>query len=40
ASSDILKLGNPGPVSDLLERSGYILSYNRRDRLAHWVGEH
>ncbi|KAI7862697.1 hypothetical protein BDF14DRAFT_1735585 [Spinellus fusiger] len=29
-----------GPVHDLLERDSYISSYNRRDRIPDWVGEH
>ncbi|RCI03984.1 nuclease [Rhizopus stolonifer] len=37
---DILKFGNPGPVNDLLERTEYTISYNRRDRIAYWAGEH
>ncbi|KAI8974449.1 nuclease [Pilobolus umbonatus] len=36
----ILQFGNPGPVHDLLERESYTLSYNRKDRIPHWVGEH
>ncbi|KAI9320015.1 hypothetical protein BX666DRAFT_1853105 [Dichotomocladium elegans] len=40
ASSPILQFGNPGPVHDLLERKEYVLSYDRRNRVADWVGEH
>ncbi|KAI8143951.1 hypothetical protein BJV82DRAFT_609999 [Fennellomyces sp. T-0311] len=36
----VLKFGNPGPVHDLLERQQYVASYDRRNRIAHWVGEH
>ncbi|KAI9276403.1 hypothetical protein BY458DRAFT_505773 [Sporodiniella umbellata] len=36
----ILKFGNPGPVHDLFERTAYTASYNRRDRIPYWVGEH
>ncbi|KAI7855256.1 hypothetical protein BDC45DRAFT_439405 [Circinella umbellata] len=39
-NSGILKLGNPGPVVDLLQRQRYVSSYDRRNRLPHWVGEH
>lgn len=35
-----LKFGNPGPIHDLFERNAYAVSYNRRDRIPHWVGEH
>ncbi|KAI9278980.1 hypothetical protein BDA99DRAFT_493674 [Phascolomyces articulosus] len=38
--SGILKFGNPGPVADLLERQKYVTSYDRRNRIPHWVGEH
>ncbi|KAI9496496.1 hypothetical protein BDB00DRAFT_809093 [Zychaea mexicana] len=40
ADTGILKLGNPGPVVDLLQREEYVASYDRRNRLPHWVGEH
>ncbi|KAG0171410.1 nuclease [Apophysomyces sp. BC1034] len=36
----ILQFGNPGPVSDLLKRDAYVTSFNRRDRVPNWVGEH
>ncbi|KAG2224202.1 hypothetical protein INT45_001320, partial [Circinella minor] len=39
-NSGILKLGNPGPVVDLLQRQRYVSSYDRRNRVPHWVGEH
>ena len=29
-----------GPVVDLLERQRYVSSYDRRNRVPHWVGEH
>lgn len=35
-----LLINEPGPVNDLLERTEYVASYNRRDRLPYWVGEH
>ncbi|KAF7722713.1 nuclease [Apophysomyces ossiformis] len=38
--SSILQFGNPGPISDLLKRDEYVASYNRRDRVPNWVGEH
>ncbi|KAG2203296.1 hypothetical protein INT47_000216 [Mucor saturninus] len=39
-TNPILKFGNPGPVADLLERTAYTASFNRKDRIPHWVGEH
>ncbi|KAI8967552.1 hypothetical protein BDF20DRAFT_917491 [Mycotypha africana] len=39
-ANSILKFGNPGPVNDLFERTAYTVSYNRRDRIPYWVGEH
>ncbi|KAI7898700.1 nuclease [Cokeromyces recurvatus] len=36
----ILQFGNPGPVVDLLERTAYTTSFNRKDRIPYWVGEH
>ncbi|RUP49477.1 hypothetical protein BC936DRAFT_142426 [Jimgerdemannia flammicorona] len=36
----ILPFGSPGPVSDIIFRSAYIASYNRRDRNPNWVAEH
>ncbi|ORE02336.1 hypothetical protein BCV72DRAFT_54045 [Rhizopus microsporus var. microsporus] len=39
-SEGVLKFGNPGPVNDLFERHAYTVSYNRRDRIPYWVGEH
>ncbi|CAO0791004.1 unnamed protein product [Mucor circinelloides] len=38
--NNVLKFGNPGPVSDLFQRTAYTASFNRRDRIPHWVGEH
>lgn len=35
----VLQFGNPGPIHDLLERDAYVASYNRKDRIPHWVGE-
>ncbi|KAL0079906.1 hypothetical protein F4703DRAFT_1905692 [Phycomyces blakesleeanus] len=36
----ILPFGFPGPVSDLIYRDAYVVSYNRRDRNPNWVAEH
>ncbi|KAI9308903.1 hypothetical protein BJ944DRAFT_246160 [Cunninghamella echinulata] len=36
----ILPFGSPGPVNDIIYRTGYITSYNRRDRNPNWVAEH
>lgn len=36
----ILPFGFPGPVNDLIYRSAYVTSYNRRDRNPNWVAEH
>ncbi|KAI8883231.1 hypothetical protein K501DRAFT_249961 [Backusella circina FSU 941] len=36
----IMRFGNPGPVADLLERTAYTLSFDRRNRIPYWVGEH
>lgn len=30
----------PGPINDLFERTSYTVSYNRKDRIPYWVGEH
>ncbi|KAI8087984.1 uncharacterized protein B0P05DRAFT_530985 [Gilbertella persicaria] len=38
--NNVLQFGNPGPVVDLLERTAYTASYNRKDRIPYWVGEH
>ncbi|KAK4518002.1 methylenetetrahydrofolate reductase (NAD(P)H) met13 [Mucor velutinosus] len=38
--NNVLKFGNPGPISDLFQRTAYTASFNRRDRIPHWVGEH
>ncbi|KAG1049156.1 hypothetical protein G6F43_008500 [Rhizopus delemar] len=40
SESDILKFGNPGPVVDMLDHIEYTVSYDRRNRLPHWAGEH
>lgn len=37
---EILPFGFPGPVSDLVYRSAYVTSFNRRDRNPNWVAEH
>ncbi|EJD53238.1 hypothetical protein AURDEDRAFT_54261 [Auricularia subglabra TFB-10046 SS5] len=39
-SSEILKYGNPGPISDLLTRRAYIAAYDRRLRHPVWTAEH
>ncbi|ORZ18903.1 hypothetical protein BCR42DRAFT_323982 [Absidia repens] len=39
-TSTILQFGDPGTARDFLERDEYIISYDRRDRVASWVGEH
>lgn len=39
-SKAILPFGFPGPVNDIVYRSGYVTSYNRRDRNPNWVAEH
>ncbi|KAL0088590.1 hypothetical protein F4703DRAFT_1847190 [Phycomyces blakesleeanus] len=39
-SSTVLQFGNPGPIHDLIQRDAYVTSYNRRDRIPDWVGEH
>ncbi|KAI7861726.1 hypothetical protein BDF14DRAFT_1991437 [Spinellus fusiger] len=36
----ILPFGLPGPVSDIIYRDAYVVSYNRRDRNPNWVAEH
>ncbi|KAJ1948086.1 nuclease [Linderina macrospora] len=37
---DILKYGNPAPVSDQRIRSRYAIAYNRALRIPHWSAEH
>ncbi|RUS20084.1 hypothetical protein BC937DRAFT_86399 [Endogone sp. FLAS-F59071] len=39
-AKEIMPYGFPGPVSDILYRSAYVASYNRRDRNPNWVAEH
>ncbi|KAI8987825.1 hypothetical protein BDF20DRAFT_904734 [Mycotypha africana] len=39
-SKEILPFGFPGPVNDIVYRSAYVTSYNRRDRNPNWVAEH
>ncbi|KAI8370988.1 hypothetical protein BD560DRAFT_329476 [Blakeslea trispora] len=36
----ILPFGFPGPINDMVYRSAYVTSYNRRDRNPNWVAEH
>ncbi|OBZ89056.1 Nuclease [Choanephora cucurbitarum] len=40
STNSILQFGNPGPVVDQFERTAYTVSYNRKDRIPYWVGEH
>ncbi|KAI8891175.1 hypothetical protein K501DRAFT_235070 [Backusella circina FSU 941] len=40
SQSGILKFGNPGPIHDLLEHTAYTASFNRKERIPYWVGEH
>ncbi|CAK5279492.1 unnamed protein product [Mycena citricolor] len=37
---EILKYGNPGPVSDALVRKAYVAGYDRRMRHPAWTAEH
>jgi endonuclease G len=39
-ASTILQFGDPGTARDFLEREEYVVSYDRRNRVASWVGEH
>ncbi|KAI8093083.1 uncharacterized protein BX664DRAFT_328884 [Halteromyces radiatus] len=39
-ASTILQFGDPGTARDFFEREEYVISYDRRDRVASWVGEH
>ncbi|KAI8336701.1 hypothetical protein BC941DRAFT_427851 [Chlamydoabsidia padenii] len=39
-ASTILQFGDPGTARDFLEREEYVISYDRRNRVASWVGEH
>ncbi|PVF98206.1 hypothetical protein CPB86DRAFT_806930 [Serendipita vermifera] len=39
-SGDVLKYGNPGPISDLITRKAYTLGYDRRMRHPAWTAEH
>ncbi|KAF5358529.1 hypothetical protein D9756_001756 [Leucocoprinus leucothites] len=38
--SPVLKYGNPGPVSDLIQRQAYVAAYDRRLRHPAWTAEH
>ncbi|CEL55784.1 hypothetical protein RSOLAG1IB_01796 [Rhizoctonia solani AG-1 IB] len=38
--SDVLRYGNPGPVSDLITRKAYVAGYDRRLRHPAWTAEH
>ncbi|KNZ61580.1 endonuclease [Puccinia sorghi] len=37
---EILKFGNPGPISDFFEREAYAVGYDRRTRNPAWTAEH
>ncbi|KAH7107784.1 hypothetical protein BKA62DRAFT_684439 [Auriculariales sp. MPI-PUGE-AT-0066] len=39
-AGEVLKYGNPGPISDLLTRKAYIAAYDRRLRHPAWTAEH
>ncbi|KAJ1917315.1 nuclease [Mycoemilia scoparia] len=39
-AQEILKYGNPGPISDFREHVSYVMSYNRMLRNPNWVAEH
>jgi endonuclease G len=39
-AATILQFGDPGTARDFLERESYVVSYDRRDRVPSWVGEH
>lgn len=39
-AGDVLKYGNPGPISDLVSRTAYTLGYDRRLRHPSWTAEH
>ncbi|KAJ3563184.1 hypothetical protein NP233_g9101 [Leucocoprinus birnbaumii] len=36
----VLKYGNPGPVSDLIQRKAYVAAYDRRLKHPAWTAEH
>ncbi|GAB1523146.1 nuclease [Rhizoctonia solani] len=38
--SDVLRYGNPGPISDLIVREAYVAGYDRRLRHPAWTAEH
>ncbi|CAE6446861.1 unnamed protein product [Rhizoctonia solani] len=38
--SDVLRYGNPGPISDLIMRKAYVAGYDRRLRHPAWTAEH
>ncbi|CUA74159.1 hypothetical protein RSOLAG22IIIB_05450 [Rhizoctonia solani] len=40
ALSDVLRYGNPGPISDLITRKAYVAGYDRRLRHPAWTAEH
>ncbi|KAG8731659.1 nuclease [Ceratobasidium sp. 428] len=39
-SSDVLRYGNPGPISDFITRKAYVAGYDRRLRHPAWTAEH
>lgn len=38
--ADVLKYGNPGPISDLIVRKAYVAGYDRRLRHPAWTAQH
>ncbi|KAG8724133.1 nuclease [Ceratobasidium sp. 395] len=39
-STDVLRYGNPGPISDFITRKTYVAGYDRRLRHPAWTAEH
>ncbi|KAG9122715.1 nuclease [Ceratobasidium sp. 392] len=39
-SGDVLRYGNPGPISDFITRKAYVAGYDRRLRHPAWTAEH
>ncbi|KAG9097905.1 nuclease [Ceratobasidium sp. 370] len=37
---DVLRYGNPGPISDFITRKAYVAGYDRRMRHPAWTAEH
>ncbi|KAH9463545.1 hypothetical protein Pst134EA_015635 [Puccinia striiformis f. sp. tritici] len=40
SSKEILKFGNPGPISDFFAREAYAVGYDRRTKNPAWTAEH